>query len=82
MTATIHRLPKARVSTAAIVETLKGAACPLTTLEVAAQLKANVRIVSMRLSKLADYGMIGRTKHTEAIGNFHTTYCLWSAPHA
>lgn len=84
MIATLHTLAprgrQARIKTETIVATLRAAKHPLTSLEVAAALKAgNVQHISSRLSHLADYGVVARDKRREWIGTNFVTYCLWSA---
>lgn len=73
-------MTRAHYSTADIIAVVTAAAHPLTTLEVAAALKAKVGTISSRLSKLADRRMIAR----EPAGAFNdagfwVNYCTWSA---
>lgn len=68
------------VSEYAILGLLSTVDGPLTTLEVAAALQANARSMSSRLSRLADYGKIGREHiSTHVAGDVGVTsmYCLW-----
>lgn len=65
-----------------VLGVLHAAAGPLTTHEIARRLLANPRIISVRLSRLATYGKIGRAFiHTQVSGSIGvtTSYCLWSA---
>lgn len=69
-----------RHSTADIIAAIASAAHPLSTLEVATLLRTKATVLSTRLSKLADSGMITREHRGEftGAGVWHK-YCVWSA---